>query len=86
MSRRGVGFGFCAVAAFLFATRYVCAAIFGSGVTSWDQELFHGMYINVGSGLTTAAVISLVVGIAYLIVGELLDLVGHRGRDDASQG
>ena len=86
MTRRGVGFGFCAVAAFLFATRYVCAAIFGSGVKSWDAGLFHSMYGYVGSGLTTAAVVSLVVGIVYLVAGELLDVLRRGARNDASQG
>jgi hypothetical protein len=86
VSRRGVGFGFCAVAAFLFAARFVCAAIFGSAVTSWDAEGFQAMYRYVGSGLTTAALISLVVGIVYLVAGELLDLQRRGRRDDASQG
>jgi hypothetical protein len=70
MTRRGVGFGFCAVAAFLYASRFVCAAIFGGHVTSWDGDLFRAMYGYVGSDLTIAAVVSLVVGIAYLIWGE----------------
>jgi hypothetical protein len=86
VTRRGVGFGFCAVAAFLFAARYVCAAIFGSGVKSWDAGLFHAMYGYVGSGLTTAAVVSLVVGIVYLVAGELLDIVPRSRRGNASQG
>ncbi len=43
MSRRGVGFGFCAVAAFLFATRYLSAAIFGSNRTGWSSEGFNAL-------------------------------------------
>ena len=73
MTRRGVGLGFIAIAAFLFAARFIAAAIFGSGVTSWDADLFHSMYGYVGSGLTTAAVVALIAGIAYLVWGELTE-------------
>lgn len=68
--RRIVGLGFCAIAAFLFAARYMCAAIFGSGVSSWSAALFRNMYGYVGSGLSVAAGISLLVGIVYLAWGE----------------
>lgn len=74
MTRRGVGFGFCAIAAFLFATRFVRAAIFGSGVKSWDADLFRTMYQYVGSGLTTVAEVALIVGILYIVAGELTDV------------
>ena len=68
--RQAVGLGFCAIAAFLFAARYICAAIWGSSVTSWSAELFRAIYGYVGSGLTIAAGVSLVVGIVYLVWGE----------------
>ena len=68
--KQALGLGFCAIAAFLFAARYICAAIFGRNVTSWSEELFHNLYSYVGSGLTIAAGVSLVVGIAYLVWGE----------------
>jgi hypothetical protein len=65
-----VGLGFCAIAAFLFATRYICAAIFGNRVSSWSAELFHHLYSYIGPGLTIAAGASLAAGIMYLILGE----------------
>ncbi len=68
--RRIVGLGFCAIAAFLFAARYMCVAIFGSGVSSWSAPLFRNIYGYVGSGLSVAAGISLFVGIVYLVWGE----------------
>ena len=67
--RQLIGLGFCAIAAFLFAARYICAAIFGSGVTSWSASLFRSMYKYVGSGLSTAAGIALLVGLVYLVWG-----------------
>ena len=85
MNRRGVGVVLIAVAAFLFAARYLAAAIYGSNTTgSWDAELFHGMYGYVGSGLTTAAIVALVAGIAYIVFGELTE--GRRRGGDGSQG
>jgi hypothetical protein len=76
MTRRTVGFGFCAIAAFLFASRYFCAAIWGSHVTSWSAELFSFIYSYLGWGLTVAAIAALIVGIAYLIWGESADRQG----------
>ncbi len=71
--RQFIGLGFCAIAAFLFAARYICAAIFGSGVSSWSPDLFRNMYKYVGSGLSVAAGIALLVGIVYLVWGAKAD-------------
>lgn len=70
MNRRGSGVVFCFIAAFLYATRYICAAIFGSNVSSWDSGLYSNMLDYVGNGLTTFAVISLIIGIIYLSAAE----------------
>ena len=71
MGSRGAGVAFCSIAAFLFATRYVAAAIFGSGVNTWNGELFGNMLKYTGNALIVASVIALVVGVVYLIVGEM---------------
>lgn len=70
MSRRGAGISFCFIAAFLFSIRYICAAIFGSSVTSWNRELFSGMLKYTGNTLVILSIISLGVGIAYLVLAE----------------
>jgi putative Ca2+/H+ antiporter (TMEM165/GDT1 family) len=75
MSRRTTGVVFCFIAALLYATHYLAAAIFGSGVSTWNNDLFRVMLEYVGPGLPTWATIALVVGIAYLIWGEI---VGRR--------
>lgn len=36
MNKRGAGVSFCFMATILFSIRYISAAIFGSGVSSWD--------------------------------------------------
>lgn len=74
MSRRGTGLGFISIAAFLYSTRFIAAAIFGSGVQSWDTDLFSAMLGYVDQGLSTVSVISLIAGIAYLVWAEIADI------------
>ncbi len=51
MNKRGTGAVFCLVAAILFAKRYIAAAIFISGVSSWDSALFKAGLQYVGMPL-----------------------------------
>ena len=71
MSRRTTGVVFCFIASLLYAARYLAAAIFGSGVSTWSSDLFGSMLDYVGNGLLTWATIALVVGIAHLVWGEI---------------
>ena len=71
MSKRGAGVSFCGIAAFLFATRYITAAIFGSGVTSWNTGLFNAMLSYTGNTLVVLSLIALAVGIVYLVIAEV---------------
>ena len=71
MGKRGVGAVFCLIAAILFSARYVTAAIFMSGVSSWDSMLFSAGLEYVGTSLLTLSVVSLVIGIAYLVWAEI---------------
>lgn len=73
MSRRGAGIALIAIASFLYGVRYISAALFGSGINTWNSENFNAMLQYVGSNLNYAAVIALVVGIGYIIWGELSD-------------
>lgn len=70
MNKRGAGVSFCFIAAFLFSTRYISAAIFGSCVSSWDSGLFNAMLDYTGNTLIILSVISLGVGIIYLIMAK----------------
>ena len=71
MNRRGTGVSFCFIAAFLFSVRYLSAAIFGSGLSSWSSDLFAAMFEYTGNTLTVLSIISLVVGLAYLGAAEI---------------
>lgn len=71
MGKRFVGAIFCLIAAILFSSRYVAAAIFMSGLSSWDADLFSAGLEYVGSELYILSFISLVCGIGYLFWAEI---------------
>jgi hypothetical protein len=71
MNKRATGVVFIAVAAFLFATRYIAAAIFGSGVRSWEAGLFDAMLEYVGPELPILSGVSLLAGVVYLVLAEV---------------
>ncbi len=74
MNNKGTGAVFCLIAAILAAARYIAAAVFMSNVTSWNAELFQCGLDYVGSPLKIMAVISLIVGIVFLVLGVCQDL------------
>jgi len=70
-----IGATLLAIAAFLYAMRYIAAALFmGPGLTNWDYSLFEAAYGYVGDGLTNWAVIALVASLICLTVGIVKDL------------
>ena len=70
MNKRGAGVIFCLIAAILFSARYIAAAIFMSGVLSWDATLFSAGLEYVGTPLLWGSIISLIIGIGYLLSAE----------------
>lgn len=78
MSRRTAGISLIAIAAMLFSIRYLSAAVFGSGVSSWSSELFRAMLTYVGNDLVTLSGMALIGGIIYLIWAEVDDRKGRR--------
>lgn len=73
MGKRFVGAVFCLNSAILFSSRYIAAAIFMSGVLSWDSELFDSGLDYIGNPLLILSIISLCIGIAYLVWAEILE-------------
>ena len=73
MNNKGVGVIFCLIAAILTGARYLAAAIFMSGASSWNAELFAESLKYVGPTLQIAAIVALVVGIFFLILGLIMD-------------
>lgn len=70
MNKRGTGAVFILISAILFSAKYISAAIFGSGVTSWDQQLFQSMLSYIGTSLNTLSILALLIGIAYICWAE----------------
>lgn len=71
MNRRGTGIIFIVISAMLISTKYISAAIFGSGVSSWNTKLFQMMLRYVGNKLDILSVVALILGVGYLIWGEI---------------
>lgn len=69
-----IGSTLFAISAFLYAMRYIAAALFmGPGLTNWDFSLFEAAYGYVGNGLTNWALIALIGGFICLAVGIVKD-------------
>ena len=73
MNNKGVGAVFCLIAAILISARYLAAAIFMSGVASWDIVLFQSGLSYVGSTLQILAILALAAGIFFLGLGFVDD-------------
>ena len=70
MGKRTTGAIFCAIAAFLFGARYICAAILMSAAGAWDSILFGSMLAQVWA-LLVLSIVALFIGVAYLIWAEM---------------
>lgn len=67
--------------AFLYASRFIAAAIFiGPGLKGWSDGLFEDSYRYVGSELTIFSIIALVVGITILLIGFRAERIKN-GKD-----
>ncbi|MDC0325528.1 hypothetical protein OAM01_02105 [bacterium] len=64
-----VGIELLKISAFLYAARYLAAALFmGPGLNNWNHDLFEASYGYVGSGLTVIAGLAAAAGITSLVV------------------
>lgn len=72
-----IGCTLLGISAFLYAARYITAAIFMGSVRSWNQELFQASYQYVGDDLTTWASIAFVAGLLAFAVGIVFGIVDY---------
>ncbi len=79
MDNKGIGAIFCLISAILAGARYISAAVFMSGVTSWSRSLFQQGLEYVGPTLKTASVVALIAGVCFLGYGIFGD-IRRRGR------
>lgn len=74
MSRRCAGTLFICIAAMLFISKYITAAIFGSNATIWTSETFDILLNSLGNTLNYLSLISLLIGISYIVWAEVIEL------------
>jgi len=74
VNKRGTGMVFILISAILFSAKYISAAIFGSGLTSWDEELFQNMLAYIGTPLHTLSILALAIGISYICWAEFEEI------------
>jgi hypothetical protein len=65
MSKIYTAAAFCGIAAFLFASRYLVAAVYASGGPTWNRELYLAALGYVGNSLWYWAALSFAVGIYF---------------------
>lgn len=69
-----IGCFFIAIAAFLYATKHITAAIMTSQINQPDVNYFGGGYNSIGFGITFWTVISLLIGIVFLVIDFWQDI------------
>lgn len=77
MSRRTAGIYLICAGAMLYATQFLTAAIFGSGVASWNQDIFNSMIQATDQGLQVWSKIAFGVGLFYLAWAEVGNFLVH---------
>lgn len=80
MNNKGIGAVFCLISAILMSARYLAAAIFMNGVSSWNEELFTAGLEYVGSPLKIWSIISLIVGVCFIVYDLYQDYQEGRKR------
>ena len=73
MNNKGIGTVFCLISAILISAKYISAAIFMSGVNTWDATLFTAGLEYVGPVLSIASIVALIAGILFLGYGVYKD-------------
>ena len=66
MNDKGVGAIFCLISSILISAKYLSAAIFVSNTSNKDAILFSASLEYVGSSLTIASLIALIIGLLFL--------------------
>lgn len=80
MNKRLTGAVFCLIAAMLYCCRYICAAIYMAGLSTWSSD--YGLE-NVSNSFTVFACVALAAGIFYLVRAEIEDRKSDRdGKTD----
>jgi hypothetical protein len=71
MSRRTTGTVLLLISALLYSTRYLSAAIFGSGMMGWSAENFQALLQYIGPQLSNWSLVALIFGVGYILWAEV---------------
>ena len=80
MKNKTVGVIFCFISAMLMCTRYLAASIFLSNAASWNAGIYEDGLLYIGPALADASTTALVVGIIFLAIGILQDIIELIGK------
>jgi len=69
-----MGCVFVAIAAYLYAARFIAAANYISNMQNWGRDWFQRSMSYVGSDLHLWALVALIIGVVYLVLDEWNDL------------
>jgi hypothetical protein len=64
-----LGCFFIAIAAFLYATKHITAALMSAYINTPDVNYYEGSYELIGFGMTFWILLSLLAGILFLLIG-----------------
>ena len=78
MNDKGVGAIFCLISSILISAKYLSAAIFVSNTSNKDAILFSASLEYVGSFLTIASLIALIIGLLFLGYGLYQYVKGNK--------
>ncbi len=75
MNRRGLGFGFCATAAFLYAMNYLGAVLYVPNISSWRNPpgQLGTAYDVVGRQPQNIAIMALILGVVLIAWAEIAE-------------
>ena len=62
-----LGVEFVKIGAFLYAVRFIAAALMGPGLRDFDPKLFNLSYRCIGGELTFAAIVSVITGVLLIV-------------------
>ncbi|GIN66377.1 hypothetical protein J41TS2_17980 [Bacillus sonorensis] len=66
-----LGSVFLLISAMFYSTRYICASIGVSNSDTWSVEEFNVLLENVPNNLLILSIISLLIGLAFIVWGIL---------------
>jgi hypothetical protein len=81
LTNKLIGFGFVCISAFLYFGHYVVTAVYASTITNWGDAYKMKKAIEViGNTPQSIAVTALLVGIIYIIRGEIREYLNHKEK------